>query len=149
MTSEIVHALIARACRLLAKREYSAHELLRKLLEKARREDCEEAMRQLIDQGAQSDQRFAESLCRSRFSAGKGPDRLRHELRNHHIEENLIETSMQPYANEWAALAEKVRKKKYGADLPASYPELAKQLRFLKQRGFSHSELSQYAPLSF
>jgi len=144
VSEKTVNALVVKAYRLLAKREYSYHELLQKFLRQASQEDCEEVMRQLISRNAQSDRRFAESLCRSRYGAGKGPDLLRYELRNHRIEDELIETAMEPYSNDWKTLAEQVRKKKFGDELPTEYPELAKQLRFLRQRGFSQAELSQY-----
>ena len=145
MSEKTVNTLIAKAYRLLAKREYSHHELLQRFLKQASREVCDEVMRQLVGQGAQSDQRFAESLCRSRYAAGKGPVLVRHELGKHQINEELIEMAMDPYSSEWEALAEQVRKKKFGDALPREYPALVKQLRFLQQRGFSQAELSQYS----
>lgn len=147
MPSKTANALVVQAYRLLAKREYSAHELLQKFLRQASRKNCDEAMHQLQQHGVQSDARFAESLCRSRFSTGKGPDRIRYELRKHHIDDGLVDAVMQSYSDQWAALAEKVRIKKFGAGLPENYPEFAKQMRFLRQRGFSQAELSQYSHL--
>lgn len=114
-------------------------------MKQASREVCDEVMRQLVSQGAQSDQRFAESLCSSRYAAGKGPVLVRYELDKHQINEELIEMAMKPYSSKWGALAEQVRKKRFGEALPREYPALVKQLRFLQQRGFSQAELSQYS----
>lgn len=144
LSPETVNKLVARAYRLLAKREYSAHELVQRFSRQASRGDCEEMLRKLIEQGAQSDQRFAEMLCRSRYGAGRGPERLRYELRNHRIDEQLITEAMSPYEDEWKVLAEQVRLKKFGSPLPADAAGRAKQLRFLRQRGFGSEELSQY-----
>ncbi|MCY4149773.1 MAG: regulatory protein RecX [Gammaproteobacteria bacterium] len=144
MSEKTVNSLVAKAYRLLVKREYSHHELLQRFLKQASRQVCDEAMRQLVSQGAQSDERFAESLCRSRHAAGKGPVLVRYELQKHQVNEELIEMAMEPYANEWKELAEKVRKKKFGDEVPKEYPALARQLRFLQQRGFGRAELSQY-----
>ncbi|MCY4052076.1 MAG: regulatory protein RecX [Gammaproteobacteria bacterium] len=149
MSEKTVNSLILKAYQLLAKREYSHHELLQRLLKLASKEVCEEAMRQLVSQGAQSDDRYAESLCRSRYGAGKGPVLIRYELRNQKINEELIEKVMEPYTNEWTVLAEQVRKKKFGEELPKEYSQLTKQLRFLQQRGFGQAELSQYSVSHF
>ncbi len=149
MSEQAVNSLVQKAYKLLAKREYSYHELLQRFLKQSSQEICEEAMLQLVSEGAQSDDRYAESLCRSRYSAGKGPVLVRYELRSQQIDDELIEKAMEPYLNEWSALAEQVRRKKFGEELPKEYSNLTRQLRFLQQRGFGRDELAQYSAGSF
>jgi len=144
LSSESVNRLVVRACRLLARREYSAHELRRKFVGRAEPGDCEAMLDRLIEQGAQSDRRFAEMLCRSRYESGKGPIRLQHEFRNHRIDERLAQAALAPYEGKWAEAAERARIRKFGKSLPDNAKEWARQLNFLRQRGFGESELSQY-----
>ncbi len=147
--AELDCQLIDRAYALLSRREHSAHELRQKLKQKfAGRlgdETCDEIVGRLTRQGAQSDERFAEMLCRSRFNAGKGPVRLQRELQEHQIEDHLIDAAMTQYNDSWRDLAEQVRGRKFGCSPPSSYAEWAKQARFLQQRGFSTAQIRQYS----
>jgi regulatory protein len=136
--------LMDRAYALLSRREHSAHELKQKLARKAPREVCNEVVEQLTRLGDQSDERFAEMLCRSRFNAGKGPIRLQRELQDHQIEEHLAEAAMAEYEDSWSDLAEQVRIRKFGDKSPHSYADWAKQARFLQQRGFAPGQIVNY-----
>ena len=88
--------------------------------------------------------RFAESLCRSRYNAGKGPLRILVELKQHHIAVQIIERVMEPYEEMWRERAEEVRIRRFGPASPAGPGEWLKQVRFLKQRGFTDAETEQY-----
>ena len=103
-------ALREKALRLLARREHSAWELRQKLRAKAGApapaadgEDDEEdesaraqrgralldaLLAELVEIGAQSDSRFTEQICRLRYRTGRGPRKLRAELRGHQIAPN-------------------------------------------------------------
>ena len=133
-----------KAYGLLSRREYSARELTQKLAKWASAGLIEQIIGELQKAGAQSDERFAEMLCRSRYNNGKGPVRIRLELSNHGIDDDLIQAAMAPYSGEWRALAEQVRARKFGAEPPASYSEWAKQARFLQQRGFGTEHVAGY-----
>ena len=151
--AETERELRTRAYRLLARREHSRAELHRKLTQT--RFDAPppnevltalltELLDELRESGAQSDARFAESLCRLRYQYGRGPLKLRHELTAHQIDETLIAAVMTPYADKWQALASVVRRKKFGDDAPTSYAEWARQARFLQQRGFAFEQIEPY-----
>lgn len=142
-------ALLDRSCGWLARREYSVHELGRKLEGRAAPELCEQVVQSLIVQGALSDDRFAESLCRSRYNAGKGPLRILLELKQHRIAAQVIERVMEPYETLWCERVEEVRIRKFGSDSPVDPKEWNRQIRFLKQRGFRDSETEQYRDLFF
>ena len=136
--------LTKKAYDLLARREQSARELGRKLARIGPGEVVEAVITDLQQAGYQSDQRFAEMLCRTRFNSGKGPLKIRMELKEHDITDDLIRAAMDPFNGEWQALAEQVRTKKFGSGQPASYNDWVKQARFLQQRGFGSEYLSGF-----
>ena len=141
---DTVKELAQRACRLLARREFSAYELKQRFADSFSLDDCEEMLQHLIKQGAQSDDRFAEMLCQSRVDAGKGPVRIYQELQQHCISEETIVQAMTPYRGQWSHLAEQVRSRKFGPNYPTDTREWVRQLRFLQQRGFGEAEIAQY-----
>lgn len=133
-----------RAYKYLARREYSRSELRHKLKPFDRYDQTDQLLLELVQQNAQSDQRFAEQLGRVRVNAGKGSIMLEQELKQHHIDSAIIEAVMQAYDGEWKQLAEKVRVKKFGPEMPTDYREWTRQARFLQQRGFSTSDIPEY-----
>ena len=66
----------------LARREYGHAELVTKLTTAGFDADiASRIVAQLTDEGLQSNSRFAESFVQSRINLGKGPVRIREELR--------------------------------------------------------------------
>jgi len=126
------------AMNLLARREHSASELLQKL--KQRDHDADEILRvieQLQADNLQSDARFAESFINQRVNSGRGPVKIRHELRQKGVAEDLTESLLEPFAEQWQAHMVEQRIRKFGRDIPADYAQKMKQARFLQNRGFS------------
>lgn len=99
---------------------------------------------ELVADGAQSDQRFAEHLARWRFQTGRGPVKLRYELTEHHIDPALIDQVMAEYEPQWRDLATQVRRRKFGDAPPADYKTWARQARFLQQRGFQSEHIEPF-----
>ena len=131
----------ATALRLLGRREHSYKELQNKLY--ARGFDTsliDEVLTALQAENLLSDDRFAESYVRSKMHKGIGPVRLKQELREHQVDDELI----QRYLGEqqWKRLAAEVRQKRFGVILPDSFNERAKQMRFLQYRGFNAEQIS-------
>ena len=126
----------------LARREHGRSELLAKL-EKAGFEPdiSQEAVAQLVEDGLQSDERFVEAFVRSRIGQGKGPARIRAELREHGVVGSLIDTGLENAEQDWFALAREVRLKKFGAARPPDFKEKARQMRFLQSRGFDTDQI--------
>ncbi len=133
-----------RAYRLLARREHSRHELGRKLASHDAHDQLDGLLAALVEEGALSDERFAEQLGVARFNAGKGPRVLEQELRQHHLDDALVEAVMSRYADGWRELADRVRRKKFGPESPADYREWARQARFLQQRGFTSEQIGSF-----
>lgn len=122
---------------MLARREHSQLELKQKLKQKAFAEDeIAEAINTLVEQGYQSDERFAEAFIRVRHQQGKGPIKIAAELRQRGVEHFDLSVF------DFFALAGAVREKKFGSALPDQPKDRAKQQRFLLSRGFSFEQIN-------
>jgi len=131
-----------KALDLLARREHSVAELQAKLL--AREFDPESvatAIDRLVDEGLVSDDRFAAAFVASRVRKGQGPVRIRGELRQRGVADELIERHLEQVAVDWVGLACSVRDRKYGPVHAVDYHERARQGRFLQHRGFSGEQI--------
>ncbi len=126
----------------LARREYGYTELQTKL-QRAGFEagTVETVVEQLAGEGLQNDRRFVESFMRSRISQGKGPVRIRLELRQHEIDEALADESLDASDQNWSDLAVDIRARKFGKALPRDFREKARQMRFLQYRGFESAHI--------
>lgn len=123
-----------RALGLLARREHSKWELRNKLRAKGyARDEIDEAVEKLAEQGYQSDERFAGMLIRTRAAALYGPVRIRMELRQRFIANDLIDYAMQEYFD-FADISDRLfrRMKSRGFDESDEY----KWRTVLKRRGF-------------
>ena len=126
----------------LARREHGRGELLAKLEKAGFDPDISEnAVAQLVEDGLQSDTRFVEAFVSSRISQGKGPVRIRAELREHGVTGSLIDEALANAGQDWYALAREVRLKKFGAGKPRDFKEKARQMRFLQSRGFDTDQI--------
>lgn len=131
-----------KAMDFLARREYGHAELVKKLAGKGfTQEVAEQAVSKLTQEGLQSDARFAESFVRSRIDQGKGPVRIRLDLSQRGIGDAAIEIALEESGADWRLLACEQRIRKFGPDLPADFREKARQMRFLKYRGFEQDHI--------
>ncbi len=128
--------------RLLAMREHSRAELQRKLEQRGfGAEQITAVLDQFAANNLQSDSRYAENYISSRQQRGYGPVRIQAELREHGVSDTLVAACLDFTEPVWIELGCQVRQKKFGNDLPADYPEKARQMRFLEYRGFTHEQL--------
>ena len=139
------NAIRERALRLLASREHSRLELDRKL--RAKGFDAAAVARildDLIESDLVSNERMAEAYVASRARKGFGPRRLRQELRERGVENDLIAPLLDRDAEDWAERLGQVVDKKFGPE-PATDPkELARRARFLEYRGFPSDLVRRY-----
>jgi regulatory protein len=130
------------ATKLLAQREHSRYELQSKLLFRNYDEvEIKQVLGWLIHNGLQSDTRFAESYTRMKMRRGFGSIRIRQELHDRGITDELIERCLTIDLDEWAQEVIAVRRKKFGKSLPEDFEERAKQMRFLQYRGFTTEQI--------
>jgi regulatory protein len=129
------------ALRALARREHSQQELRRKLHRYAEDDLVLQVLKSLCEQNLQSDERFAAVYINYRSGRGYGPLRIEAELRERGVAAEIISTSLAAAMIDWFVLADKVRRKRFGADLPNDYSQRARQMRFLQYRGFDGEQI--------
>lgn len=119
----------------LARREYSVCEASRRLARKgvtpAR---VKGVMERFLSEGLISDQRFADSLARSRVSRGQGPLLVRAELQRRGVEREITRQVMEGF--QWHDIGRAAKVKRFGEDDPADGGDFDRQARFLAGRGF-------------
>lgn len=127
---------------LLARREHSTRQLRRKLHARGMEGAVvDETLAALAQERLLSDERFVESLVRSRIAKGYGPLRIQAELREHGIGDERISNAVDADAGFWRDRIMDVRRKRFGAAPPADVNECAKQMRFLQYRGFTSEQI--------
>jgi len=135
---------LKKACDFLARREHSRKELQYKLARACENESLiEELLDKLSAEGLQSDVRFTESFVHHRINKGQGPIKIEQELRQRGVEQDLIMTYLYDENRDWISMAEGIRTKKFGEDVPNDYQKKAKQSRFLYSRGFNSEVINQ------
>lgn len=107
---------------------------------------CSEAIAQSVSdglaaEGLLSDERFIASLIRVRRGRGYGPLRIRLELQEKGIAPEIAEGAVAARSRDWLDEIRRVRRKKFGAAMPTTYAERARQARFLQSRGFSSDQI--------
>lgn len=130
---------------LLARREHSLRELQLKL-QKRFPESAEliaQSLQDLREEGLQSDERYVASLVRSHVARGRGPQRIRAELRQKGLEEGLIETALREAEVDWLQLLRDVSRSKFGTKPATDWQERAKRARFFQYRGFDFDTIKQ------
>lgn len=136
---ELKHAAVA----LLARREHSRRELLRKLLKRSDDQKLiEQVLDELVERNYLSEERFAESYVRARAGRGFGPLKIRAELKDRGLSDALIERYLSADFD-WCEQLAQVCEKKYGSAVIEVGKERHKQTRFFLQRGFSYEQINQ------
>jgi regulatory protein len=125
---------------LLARREHSAHELKRKLVQRGYdKAVVDDTMAALAAKDMQSDARFAEQFVRARVTKGCGPLRVQAEL----AQRGCSNAHAWLAEYDWDERCAQVRTKKFGERLPCLAAERARQARFLQYRGFTSDQIQR------
>jgi len=131
-----------KAMDLLARREHSRGELLRKLAGAGFEPGAaEQAVERLATEGLQSDRRFVETFVQSRINQGKGPVRIHADLDARGVDAALVDDVLAATAEDWYRLAREIRARKFGRARPADFRDKARQMRFLQYRGFEADQI--------
>ena len=133
-----------KALDLLARREHSREELRLKLLARGFAPALvAAALTQLTREGLLSDERFVEAFIHGRAARGYGPLRIRQELRQRGVDEELIASHLVMDGPQWQQVAREARRKRFGASLPVDSQDQARQARFLIYRGFTKEQVQE------
>ena len=131
----------AAAIGLLARRDFGSGELRRKLASQGFLEElAAEAVTELAEGGLLNDARYAENYVTWHAERGEGPLRIEAELKAIDMPEELIRAALDA-GPDWKARARAVRIRRFGLEVPESWPQKAKQGRFLQYRGFSSDHI--------
>ncbi len=132
-----ITGLYERAVALLARREHSRLELKRKLLARGYVEsEVVAVIQRLVDEGLQSDERFAQAYIRNRINLGYGPRYITQELQLRGVHSDTVAQNLNYDEVFWFKMLAKVWQKKYHDSLMRDARFYAAQTRFLLQRGF-------------
>ena len=125
------------AMNLLARREHSRWELLRKLRRRFPDEQLLAAqLQRLADENLQSDERYAQSYAWQRSGRGYGPLRVRQEMRDRGLSDGQLASAFGQVELDWVALATEAFHKKFGEPGRVDIKEKARRCRFMQYRGF-------------
>ena len=128
--------------RLLARREHSKSELIKKLhLREFDSEQIDEWVEKFSQHDIQSDTRFVEAFIRGKVNKGQGESRIRNELRQHDIDQRVINKAFKDSAIDWFELALAVFDKRFSDGVENEYKNKQKQQRFMLYRGFDHEQI--------
>ncbi|HEU5134784.1 MAG TPA: regulatory protein RecX [Steroidobacteraceae bacterium] len=125
----------------LARRDFSAADLRRKLKDRGFAESAiEPVLAELEASNVINDSRYGENVVAHRARRGQGPARIRQELKRSGLDSEAIQTTMDKAKDEgpdFIGLARAARARKFGPKLPTDWKERSRQARFLQYRGFS------------
>jgi regulatory protein len=130
------------ALALLAGRDFSRHELTSRLLRRGYgAANVATAVAGLVAEGFLREARYVEQFVAQHAGRGRGPMRIRVELREKGIEPEVIGDALGAAGTDWFEAAREARRRKFGPSPPGDYRERAKQARFLQYRGFSSEQI--------
>ncbi|MGM0517328.1 MAG: regulatory protein RecX [Pseudomonadota bacterium] len=125
-----------RAVGFLARREHARQELARKLADRGfDSEEIEVVLDRLVEEGWQSDRRYAESMIRVRSARRYGPGRIAAELAERGVDEAVVSQAFEAEPRDWEALAREQLLARFSGP-PEDFPDRARRHRHLIGRGF-------------
>ncbi|MBK1643918.1 RecX family transcriptional regulator [Thiocapsa imhoffii] len=125
------------ARRLLARREHSSLELMRKLRQRGHDASAiAGVLDRLVSEGALDEVRMVEQYVGERAAKGFGPLRIRADLLEKGVSETLIDPQLEAVRNDWDAYLAEICDRRFGPEPPENLDEYARRGRFLEQRGF-------------
>ena len=124
----------------LSRREHSSKEIYQKMSRKVEsKEMLLESIKELERDGLLNDERFAESYFQSRKRRGFGPLRIKSELIQRGVKENLFYSLEKEI--DWSSNALDALKKKLNGKVPQETKEILKLKNFLNYRGFEFQDI--------
>ena len=126
----------------LSRREHSSKEILQKMSRRVESKDMLlDSINELIKDGLLSDERFAENYFHSRKNKGYGPLRIRNELKQRGVGDQIF--SLLTKEVDWSLHALEALKKKINGVMPTETKDTLKLKRFLNYRGFDFQDIDK------
>ena len=126
----------------LSRREHTTKEIFFKLENRVESVDILSAeIKKLEEEGLIDHQRFAEQYIHSRSAKGYGPLRIKQELKQRGVNENIAQPLLDNI--DWTSFAIEVLKKKVNHEFPKETKPVLKLKKFLNYRGFDFSQIDQ------
>jgi len=130
------------ALKLLNRRDYGARELTARLVARGfEMANAVAAIELLVTERLVDDARYAEHFVAYHANRGRGPVGIAYKLREAGLTQDQIAVAVDADSAEWKDRCAEVRRKRFGAKLPATWAEKGRQARFLTQRGFSADQV--------
>lgn len=129
--------------RLLGRREFGVHELHGRLCGHWRgaqgiRQLADQLVDDLVNEGALSDQRYVAAFVRSREQRSQGPIKIRAELRQRQLPDDMIAQALDRDSEHWINLASGWLDRQQRTEL--EFEDRARCYRRLVNRGFNHEQ---------
>lgn len=138
LNKKILHSAIG----LLSRREHSTKELTQKLsLRKFELDEISVVVDYLLEEDYLSNERFAESILRTRVNKGYGWLYIKNELSQKGVSSSIIYELKNNQQIDWYLQAELAYNKRFGTTAVTDQKDKAKRARFLQGRGFSSDEI--------
>ena len=129
------------AIALLARRDFASGELRQKLEHQGFDPAVTvEVIAELVEERMLNDARYAENYVSYHADRGEGPLRIEADLASFGVPAELIKAALDA-GPDWRARAREVRIRRFGLEEPKTWPQKAKQGRFLQYRGFSSDHI--------
>lgn len=129
---------------LLGRREHSILELRHKLHRRGFAGDQIEAVLEgLVTEDLLNEARYAEVYAHSRVDKGYGPLRIHRELRERGVPESIISANLAGLEDLWMTTLARLYRKRFGDTPSREMGERARQMRFLRHRGFTLEQINQ------
>lgn len=137
---------LAKAMKLLARRDHSVRELQQKLKLHYSIHEIDSVIERCLQENWLNDARFAESYIRSRSACGYGPLRVALELQQKGVEKETIRFALREVKVDWHGLLLRLieRRQPIPDDLAARY----KLKNTLQRKGFSLDVIQRCLPTS-
>ena len=130
------------ALKLQNRRDHGARELAERLVARGcARPAAETAVEGLRQERLVDDGRYAEHLVVYHANRGRGPVSIAHRLREAGVPADTISAVVNAGSADWRRRCAEVRRRRFGARLPATWAEKGRQARFLTQRGFGADQV--------
>ena len=100
-------------------------------------------LQQLVAEDWINDSRYAEIYAHSRADKGYGPLRIRRELCERGVSEEIVTTILNHFDDFWMPKLAALHRKRFAGVLPGDAARQAGQLRFLRQRGFTLEQINR------